>query len=58
MSRLLDPKDKKTGKFPFEYRDASKTDVRVTWQRYMDERKSNEEERKEKIKVLTSKAKT
>lgn len=30
MSRLLDPKDK-DGKFPFEYRDSTNTDVRKTW---------------------------
>ena len=52
MARLLDPLNKATGKFPFEYRNSANTDVRVTWQRARDAMKQNAEEVKAKVKPM------
>lgn len=52
MARLLDPLDKATLKFPFEYRNAANTDVRLTWAKAREEMKQNEAEVKAKVKQI------
>lgn len=50
----MDPLDKATGRFPFEYTKAVSTDVRLTWQKARDEMKKNAEELKAKVRKLGS----
>ena len=51
MARLFDPK--KDGKYPFEYRDSSSTDVRLTWARAREKKKEIEREQVEKLRQIT-----
>ena len=48
MSRLIDPKDPKTGRYPFVYRNASQTDLAATFARIRREAKAKEDAEAEK----------
>ncbi len=52
MARLLDPKKHGQKKFPFEYRNAATTDVRITWNKAREQMKQNAEEVKLKVKPI------
>lgn len=55
MSNLLDPRDKKTGKYPFVYRSAAATDISATFARIRREQREQaeaEQERTVKVRQL------